>query len=474
MPRPPVNPPSGNPTQPTSTLFAGSPGDLFNRIGAWGNLINLINAFRGTTIPAGVASADDQYLNTDQNIIDNLYYNESSYQNSSNTFLSQIRSMSVNTLIQMVNEVLPLNQQNLQSSMAYLVSLMQSEGQSVKACSVSSNISYGPGNVGNPVAVVSVRNPQGLYLEDLFAETATATVTNDFQHSANLAGSEPLNIQGQYNISDTFSWMYPAGSGINLSANAVNGMNQNQGGYGNWALNGSFENVSATANVPLNWAILAGVPGTTVFQTTSESYDGVYSLQFAGDGSTLSAVGQAFSTPTNSGTMLAYLYPMVQLCVNMFVTMSATPPSGVLQVALTNGSTPTTDNQGNINAASINLNTVGTSWIPFNAVFRTPSVMPTTPTLQIGLTTALPGGYNCYIDRVAVTQMVQLYQGGPYISIFSGDVNMLIGDTVFVKLNNDYGGQFQILFDKIFNMKSQGMLLPSNATGGATIPDTLI
>ena len=470
----PVKPPSGNPTQPTSTLFAGSPGDLFNRIGPWGNLINTINAFRGTTIPAGVASADEQYLTTDQNIIDNLYANQSSYQNSSNAFLSQIRSMAISTLIQMVNEVLPLNQQNLQSAMAYLVSLMKTDGQSVKACTVSSNVSYGSGNTGNPVAVVSVRNPQGLYLEDLFAETATATVTNDFQHSANVAGVEPLNIQGQYNISDTFSWMYPSGSGINLSVNAVSGMSQNQGGYGNWASNGSFENVSATANIPLNWMILAGVPGTTVFQATSESYDGIYSLEFAGDGSTLSSVGQTFSTPTNSGIMLANLYPIVQICVNMFVTMSATPPSGVLRVALTDGSTPTADNQGNVNAASLALDTVSTSWIPFSAVFRTPSVMPATPTLQIGLTTALPGGYNCYIDRVAVTQMVQLYQGGPYLSIFSGDANMLIGDMMFVKLNNDYGGQFQILFDKLFQMKAQGMLLPSSATGGETIPETLI
>jgi hypothetical protein len=70
--------------------------------------------------------------------------------------------------------------------------------------------------------------------------------------------------------------------------------------------------------------------------------------------------------------------------------------------------------------------------------------------------------------------MNPLYTGGPSVVIFSGNINMIINDTYWINFYNDYNGQFQRLFDRLFNMKSLGYLLPSNATGGETIPDSLI
>jgi hypothetical protein len=469
------NPPSGNPQQPVATLFGGSTGDLFNRIGAWGGVVNAINIDRGTLVPAQTATATDQYETIDQDLIQSIYTYLSSYQNGASTYLTQIQSICSATLLRMVSDVLSIgNNPTTTTAMQALIAQMQANNQSVKACTISSSVGYRAANIGNPVAVVSVRNTQGLFLEDLFAETATATVSNSSQYSSSVAGVEPLSVQGQYSVSNTFSWMYPAGSGANLTVSAISGMSQGQGGSGNWLMNGSFESTSATANIPLNWTILTGVPGTTVFQATSDVYDGTYSLQFAGDSSTLTTVVEGFSTATTTGVIPTTLYPNVQLSFNCFIRTSSTPASGVLQVALTNGSSPTVDNDGNTNSTSVNLNTIGTTWVPFNAVFRTPSILPSTPTLAIGLTTALPAGYSVFIDRCSVSQMVQLYAGGPYLSIFSGNINMQKGDQVYVTLANNYGGRFQQLFDIIFGMKSMGLLLPSNATGGQTISDSLI
>jgi hypothetical protein len=71
--------------------------------------------------------------------------------------------------------------------------------------------------------------------------------------------------------------------------------------------------------------------------------------------------------------------------------------------------------------------------------------------------------------------MYQYYQGGPYVAVFSANTNSIIGDQYTVTVSNDYGGGFQRGFDKLFNMKSLGRLLPS-ATGAIvpTIPDSLI
>lgn len=446
-------------------------GGLFSRIGAYGGLLNAINASRGTTIPAHALSVNNQYLSTDQDIIDNLYSNLLSYQNSCSSFNGPMKSQCQNTIIQMANESLLLSNSNLNTALILLVSQMKQAGQTVNQCTVNASANYSIGNVGNPVVVLSVKDINNTLCEYSFSELCTGNVTNDYQSNSNLAGVEPLTIVGQQTVSDTFSYLYPKGSACSISLNAVSGLTNGSGGVSNWLVNGSFETWSPTANgIPTSWNVGTGTPGTTIIQSSSPIYDGLYSLQFAGNGSELTSVYQKFSTSLVQNNTPSIINPNSIFAFNCFIRTAGSPASGVLRVSLFDGTNPILDNSGTANSVSVNLNSVTTTWVPLSISFRTPNQIPTSVWLQIALTTALPSGKSVYIDRAAFCQMTRAYRGGWFVSVFSGNVNMVRGDTIWLNISNNYAGGFQQLFNKLFSMSQ---INNSNNTGNIILPSSL-
>jgi hypothetical protein len=117
---------------------------------------------------------------------------------------------------------------------------------------------------------------------------------------------------------------------------------------------------------------------------------------------------------------------------------------------------------------------MASAWTPLSVTFRIPRILPTALAVQLKLTTSLSNTFSLYMDRLALAQMLQLYQQGPSISVFSGNTNLIVGDTFWLSLYNNYAGKVQGLFDRLFNMKGLNLQLPSNATGGQTIPDSVI
>lgn len=442
----------------------GSQG-LFTRLGTLAELLDSINAQRGTTIPAEVTSINNQYLTTNQDIIDNLYSSLLSYQNSGSSFNSAIRSMASNTIIEMANDASPLPNLNLQTSLQVLITQMVAQSQTVNQCVLSSSIYEFPSNIGNPNVVISLRDVNNLLLENCFAETATGTVTQDSQQTPSLAGVERVTLQSQYSVTDTFSWLYPAGSGTNLTLSAVSGMTNNGSGTNNWLNNGSFESWSPTANgIPVGWHVETGTPGTTIIQSSSPVYDGSFALEFLSNGSEETALYQQFSTPAATFDTRTQIFPNQLFAVNMWVQVSGTPSTGTVRIALSDGTNPINDNSGNLNSFNIDLTALTNTWIPFSGTFRTPNLMPATVWLEIKMTTPINSAFKVYFDRVAFCQMTQFYRGGPFISIFSGNTNLIKGDSFITTINNNYGGLYQQWFQKVFNMTSLGLILPSSVS----------
>lgn len=471
----PPSPPPGSPGGSSNPIPLVSTGGLFTRIGALGALASAVNVARGSLIPGHIAEVNDQFESTNQDVIDSLYSYLLAYQNSGSNIQGNVKSMAASTVIEMANQSILLPNNNISTSLQLLISQMVAANQSVNACDVSASIAVSPQNHGNAVGVISVKNVNGLNCEDLFNEMATANVTSDYQSSIGLIGVEPITIQTQQSISDTFSWLYPQGSGVTLAVNAVSALKNGGSGTQNWLMNGSMESYTASANLPDSWYLETGTPGTTILQSTAFFYDGFSSLQYVGNGSEDTAIYQPFSIAGTNYSTNAVIYPNMQFGWNLAIRMSATPPSGVFRVSLANVAGPCSDNAGNVNQSSVNLNTIGTAWQFVNGVFRSPNPLPSPPTfLELKLTTPLPNGYSLYIDHVAFCVMSPLYQGGPSVSFFSGNQDLVRGDTFFLIMSNNYGGRFQWLFDQLFNMKGQGLLLPSNPTGGQTISDSLI
>jgi hypothetical protein len=157
------------------------------------------------------------------------------------------------------------------------------------------------------------------------------------------------------------------------------------------------------------------------------------------------------------------------------VRVTSAPSTGVLEVSLTDGGgVILTDDEGNDNKITVDLTTVGTTFVAKGASFRTPSLLPATAKLRIRLTTALENTKGVLIDHMALTPMAQLYPGGPSVAFFSTPDLAVSGDTWTVTVANDRAGEFQEYFERFFGMAQLGLILPSDASGSETIADTLI
>jgi hypothetical protein len=70
-----------------------------------------------------------------------------------------------------------------------------------------------------------------------------------------------------------------------------------------------------------------------------------------------------------------------------------------------------------------------------------------------------------------------MYPGGPLIGVVAGSSKWALNDQYNLTIANNqagasYGSTFQILFDRLFNMKQYRLVLPDDAS--PSIADTLI
>lgn len=456
-----------------ATIPLTGTGGLMTRIGVLGGLASAVNAFRGTDAPFHVGEIQQQYVSTNQDVIDNLYSYLLAYQNSGSGIMGNIKTLAASTVQEMAADAQPLPNSQTSTALQLLIAQMQADGQSVNKCTVSSSMSPYVTNFGNAVCISSSKDVFGNDTEYQFSENCTATVTSDYQSSTSLIGVEPISLVAPASVSDTFSWLYPAGSGVTLSFSAVSALRNGGSGNGNWLNNGAMEAYTVSANLPDFWHLGTGTPGTTILQSTAVFYDGSSSISFVGNGSENTSIHQSFSIAGTAYDTGATMFPFGQFAVNFAVKLSTGAASGVLQVSLANASGVTTDSAGNQNSISINLTSLTNSWTQHQAVFRTPNPLPAPPMyLRFAMTTPIPSGCTLYIDHVAFTQMNRLYAGGPSVAIFSGNANLVRGDSFAAQFSNLYDGKMQYLFDKLFNMKQLGLRIPSSTS--PTIPDSLI
>lgn len=471
--------------------FIQSPGGLFNRFGRIGALIRTLNteAFQ-LSIP--FANIEAQYIggalvNPEPDLIGPLQQQLAPAQAGlGSTVTSTLSTLAKNTVLRMVYEDHPLSS-NTDIGLATneLIRQMRLNNQSVMQSNVVLTILPAlsiEGNLptGNGVVVGSTRNGLGLVQENAFQETAFLVCTADSQTGGATAGNEQFRFTGQQAQANALAWDWGNsaggvlwGSGATAQLTCVNAGQNNASG--NLLTNGSFE--AFTSNAPNNWTIINGTAGTNILKgSTANSYAGLASLQVVGDGLTNTALTQQFNLPaTGTG---ARLQPETVYAFNFWAKMDSVPGAGVLAVELVDQNGAVTVSDQNVpNASLVPLTTAATTYTAYNGTFITPRVMPANTFLRLRLSTPLSAGKNLFIDHLAMATMTRLYAGGVYLTMFSGSVPFILGDTFSVITTNSRGGQtanatMQSLFDRLIGMRALGLLLPSSPT--PTITDSLI
>ena len=386
---------------------------------------------------------------------------------------------------QIVNRIVyndnPRISQNLQSlnvlaSWQEVFRQMKQQGASVLAQSIAGTFTPFVGD-GNGVLVFSSRRPSdGLVLENAFAETLTATVTQDSYTGNATAGNETLTVVGKGSQPSLFAFDWPLGSNVQATLRAIDGDADNSSG--NLLNNSGFTDF--TGNQADNWDYEVGTAGTHYFKETAFVYGTGNALKITGDGVTLSAFRQKF----NDGTLGTSdeLDPLAQYAVNFWMRRDGVAAgAGQMAVELVDSTgTVIQDAGGNLNQTTVNLTALGTGYTAYSLPIRTPAVMPSTYYLRFRQTAgnALTNGRSVYIDKVSLGAMTQLYTGGPSLSCHAGSDNFLTGDYGLMAVTNSRGAAgsldtFQTLCWLLFpEFAANELLIPSSAA--PTISDTLI
>ena len=442
------------------TIILDTAGGIFTRIGKSGHALNLLNEFRGaagailaTDLPTEVEDAMQEVDGADM-IIRGTYERLPSALASTlagmGTLANELRTASQNLLIEMAHADNPLHQKDVTYAASELFKQMLAASESVQQNAVGGTVTPGGANVGNGAVIVSLLDGSGKALEYAFDETIDITVT-----SADTAGSETLQFMGEAAETDRLSWLWPAGSGADASATSVS----SAGGLSLLA-NGGFETFTV-ADTPDDWPIIAGAAGTEILSEAVTIYQGTLALEFVGS-----------ATNTQIRQLVAGLASRTPYAFNLFCKCSGAPAAGVLTIDLFDGTSVINDEAGTANSFTVDLTTLGTTYVAKNAFFRLPEPVPAEVYLRLRLSTALSAGTSLFLDEACLVAATQLYTSGPLVGVFSGNVNWTLDDVLSLDVTNDYAGDLQMLAEKFWELSAKGLIVPSS--GAPTVADSLI
>lgn len=192
-------------------------------------------------------------------------------------------------------------------------------------------------------------------------------------------------------------------------------------------------------------------------------YSGARSLEFDSDGSQLTEIRQAVTL--EAGTVYA---------VNLLAKTDSVPAAGVLTVDLYDGSAIINDDATTANSFTISAPGLTTSFVAKNGFFRTPTILPPIVYLRIRISTGVSNTSSVFIDQVQLVAATELYLGGPQVAIFAGSTPFQGEDTALLECTNNRAGEFQEWFERAFDMREKGLLLPSDTGASETQADSLI
>jgi hypothetical protein len=348
-----------------------------------------------------------------------------------------------------------------------LITQMLSTSQTIAKPTVGASVAAGGSNhgtgflMGTTAQGAMVSPADGLAWDYSFVETLTLTATSDgFTGGGAVAAQERWSIIGFPGAVSPLNFAWPLGSGTSGSVSTASPDTST-----NIVANGNFNTWTVT-NVPDNWTIAVGTPGTTVKRDSAPLRStNSFSLQIVGNGSELTNLQQTLTT----------LLPETTYALNCWMKSSGGVAAGVVRIRLTDGSSTINDQNGVGNTISENASALTTSYAAVSIFFRTPKILPSTVKIEIALTTAVTNLATVDVTDLMLVAAPQSYTGGAFYLIVPGATAFAIGDTLTqATTNSAVNASFVRLLDQNFNLRTSNLRIPSVGGGGETIHDSLI
>jgi len=456
-----------------SLTYTGTNG-LFTRLGA---LIYMMDAVRThqNNLKTLFANVQGEYSTSDRYMIDQLSGNLDQRIAEAGGVLEDIRAAAVRTLVEMVYADAAASSTNtaqsrgLADALVFLIRDMDATSNTVEGTTVAGGVlGTGAGNTGNGTQVHLLECPNILLSSvndwpNLRTELLEFRCVQDAQNGSISPGSEVFAVRGLAAYSG-LDYRFPGGSGTDVQVVSVCASVDNGAQYTNVLTNSDLEDW--TSNIPDQFTVSSGTAGTDFLRESTTKARGTYGLKAAVTGATWK-IRQQLGAASGTLGKIAPDRPYV-LAAMMRKDASAT---GTIRLSLQDAS-------GNILssgavAISQSVASLTTSFAIVSLTFRSPKVLPSAVYLVLETTSAVATAA-AYVDEIVLAEMRPIAPGGQAVAILTGTTDWAVDDNVRRKFTNNNEGAFVRAFDRLFDMYSLGLALPSNYLGSETIADSLI
>lgn len=439
----------------------------FNRMGSFAGEVNRSAALYGSGTDTSFQQIWSLYATSEQAAVEGLPTAVANFRLTAASYQQTLSDESQLSSILQANRNFPLNPYTFEESVEQVRAQMVATAQSINRPTLTSTVTAGGSNLGNTQIFVSTTNIYGDPLDTTFAETLTATCTQQgsgFGSSFQVLG-EPALAVGAYNWPGGTS---TGGSGASASLTTIDP-----------AIDGLITNSALStftvANTPDDWTIINGAAGTTVFESVSGGpRTGTNAVYLQSDGSQATQLSQTVSLQTNTVYALTFQ-----------AKMNTGSAAGNLTVKLYNPATAATINNdaGTALSASYTLNggagNVGTSYAIFTVFFSTPRQLPSTVQLRIGYGVAATSTRQLYLALCQMIAATPLYgpagtgSAGPYALAVSNTTYSAVNDVYSLTFTNSLGTRsFVWGLERLDGFRAKGLYLPSSTS--PTISDSLV
>lgn len=220
-----------------------------------------INTARGSTLPFDIQRLLVWFNTLTPNstiepTIQNVTNIATGYQSGAASTMSVLQQFAQNFVIALAAQDKTQPDSTLTTALSYVIAQMKAQGQTLNASTLSCSIAATTTNTGNGVVLLSTKRGDGLVQENALSESIAVTCI-----SGGTTGS--LKFTGQQTASGSLGQDWPKGSGIALSVSAIDANSSSL------LTNGGMETQTNLANVPDNWILSVGTPGTHCLMTVN-------------------------------------------------------------------------------------------------------------------------------------------------------------------------------------------------------------
>ena len=442
---------------------------LFTKLGLIGGFISDINTFQKSLVNVKSPALVNKFTSNGKTkiVLNYIPAVDSQISSVSSLVPGVFVDVAEGVLIDAVTTNDPLIPSTVDDCLIELVSQMKNDNVTVQKITNTVTVSDPS---GLNLVRVSLVNSDGGPNQHTIAEKIRLEVTSDSFTGGTAPGNETLTVIAKDAAEDVFNYDYPAGSGSTVTLERTN-MNASSS-EGNSVTNGNFNLFDTdTPTIPNNWKAITsyGVAGTNWLISSN-------GLKIQNLGSV--RLQQDISSSVRAKNVYHVHF---RFKLNSSVVLS----SGSITVDLVDSSGNTMVDNSNTYLAksvlfsSIDLANLGV-YQDVDATFVVGSKTPTTVFLRIMCNGTNQTGVTVELNRFVLTEMQELYDGGPYISLLGLDSDTLYsGQRIDITITKslDGGGTFtnntfQVLFDRLFEMSSKGITLPSSTV--PTVLDSLI